>query len=138
MSDWNPADRRSSGRPHPGGFSLVEVLVALSVLAIALAAVTKAAGESAGNAAYLRDKTFANWVAMNKIMEFYALNEWPPIGERNGQAPMGGHEWTWTTKVSNTPDEDIRRVEIEIRRHEDDEDSVISRVAFLPRTRPPA
>ena len=50
---------------NAGGFTLVEVLVALSVIAIALAAVLKGASEGASSARYLRDKTLAHWVAMN-------------------------------------------------------------------------
>jgi len=120
-------------RSRRAGFSLIEVLVALAVLAIALAAVTKTASESARNAGYLRDKTMADWVAMNRITEMYALNEWPAVGRRQGAEPMGGRDWEWTTQVSDTADEDIRRVEVEVRRDKDEEDFLISRVAFLPR-----
>ena len=130
-----PLACRLRGRKTAAGFSLVEVLVALTVLAIALAAVTKTASEGAGNAAYLRDKTLGNWVAMNKITELYAMNQWPPIGQSNGDSPMGGHEWVWTMEVSATPDQDIRRVEVEVRRHEDDAGIIVSRVAFLPKPR---
>ncbi len=136
MNAWSPA-KAASGKTRRAGFSLVEVLVALTVLAIALAAVTKTASESAGNAAYLRDKTFADWVAMNRITELYALNQWPTIGQSTGDASMGGHEWAWTMQVSDTPDEDIRRVEIEVRRNAADADPVLTRVAFLPRPKAP-
>ena len=136
MSAWSPA-KSTHGKTRRAGFSLVEVLVALTVLAIALAAITKTASNNAGNTAYLRDKTFADWVAMNKVTELYALNQWPSIGESTGDSPMGGHEWAWTMKVSDTPDEDIRRVEVEVRRDEDDANAIVIRVAFLPRPRAP-
>ncbi len=51
------------------GFTLLEVLVALAVLAIAMAALIKTGGENTRSAAYLRDKTLAQWVAMNVIAE---------------------------------------------------------------------
>ena len=51
------------------GFTLLEVLVALAVIAIALASIIKAVGTGAANASYLRDKTFAHWVAANRLAQ---------------------------------------------------------------------
>jgi general secretion pathway protein I len=51
------------------GFTLLEVLVALAVLAIAMGAIINAATQSIASTAYLRDQTFASWVALNQVNE---------------------------------------------------------------------
>ena len=135
----NTTTRRDSSRvrreagSHASGFTLVEVLVALSVIAIALAAVLKGATEGASSARYLRDKTLAHWVAMNTITEVQVRGEWPSPGRKEGEAAMGGRDWYWRSVVSDTPDADIRRLEVEVRYEEEDEESLITRVAFIPR-----
>ena len=112
------------------GFTLLEVLIALAVLAIGLAAAIRIGATNSANAAYLRDKTFAEWVADNKAAELRLATEWPPIGTRHGRATMGLREWSWTTRVSDTFDARVRRVDIEVGA---DDDHPIARLnAFLP------
>lgn len=101
-------------RKHNGGFTLLEVMVALAVLAIALGAIIKAAGTSAGDIGYLRDRTLASWVALNHINMLRLAREWPDEGTRNGIVEMAGREWRWELQVSNTSDEDLRRLDITV------------------------
>ncbi len=129
---YSPHRCREAG-DNASGFTLVEVLVALSVIAIALAAVLKGASEGASSARYLRDKTFAHWVAMNTITEVQVRGQWPSPGKKEGEVAMGGREWHWRSVVSDTPDADIRRLEVEVRYEEEAEESLITRVAFIPR-----
>ena len=56
-----------SGRARARGFTLIEVLVALVIVAIGMAAVLGALSSSANTLSFLRDKTFAQWVALNQI-----------------------------------------------------------------------
>lgn len=127
------ASRSVSARS--AGFTLLEVMVALTVLALALAAVIEGAGRAAGNARYLRDKTLANWVALNRITEVQVLNQWPSVDVHRGTAPMAGREWHWTMTVTATPDKDVRRAELEVRYERDGPEVLITRVGFLPRPR---
>jgi general secretion pathway protein I len=123
-------DRRRPCR----GFTLLEVLVALVVLAIAMAALIKGGAENARSAAYLRDKTLAQWVAMNVIAEQRLADEWPSAQTRRGSEEMGGHEWFWQLKVVETFDEDVRRLEVAVRGEENRELApLVNLVAFLPR-----
>ncbi|MCP4040639.1 MAG: type II secretion system minor pseudopilin GspI [Gammaproteobacteria bacterium] len=92
------------------GFTLLEVLVALAVVAIALAAAVKAVGVNADNAAYLRDKTIAHWIALNRITEQQLLEEWPSPGTSSGTAAMAGNDWSWEVTVSETSDSDVRKI----------------------------
>ena len=119
------------------GFTLLEVLVALAVLAIAMAALIKGAGDNARSAAYLRDKTLAQWVGMNVIAEQRLATGWPAPGIKRGREEMARHEWFWELKVSETFDVDVRRLDVAVRSSDDKDASPQGNlVAFLPR--PPA
>ena len=96
------------------GFTLLEVLVALAVLAIAMAAVIKVSVSNTSNTAYLKEKTFAHWIAVNKANELRLAEGWPSVGNKKGSIVMATQEWRWQLKVSNTPDKNIRRMDIEV------------------------
>jgi general secretion pathway protein I len=87
----------------------------MMVIAVALAAIIKTTGSATANAAYLRDKTFAHWVAMNQMAELQLAQTYPPLGEKSGEEEMANRTWYWSRKVKTTPDKDIRRVEISVR-----------------------
>ena len=96
------------------GFTLLEVLVALAVLALTMGAVIKSVGDYTGNQAYLRDRTFAIWVARNVLAEQQLQNAWPGVGELKGTSDMGGREWSWLATVTQTEEEELRRLDIEV------------------------
>lgn len=112
------------------GFTLLEVMVALAVLAIALAAMMKGVGAQVSNQSYLRDRTLAHWVAMNKVAELQIARQWPEAGSETGSATMGPHEWYWTIAVQNTPDPDVRRMDVAVSASEGGE-PVTSLVSYL-------
>jgi len=112
------------------GFTLLEVMVALSVLAIALSAIVKASSSYTNNLGYLRDKTLAHWVAVNKMNEITLSNTWPRPGVKKGSTTMANRDWAWRVDVQNTPDQSVRRLEIEIRQDADDEDALTTLVGF--------
>lgn len=97
------------------GFTLVEVLVALAVLAIALAAVLHAMGQAIDLTTGLRDRTLALWVAEERAAERQLRREWPALDTTEGTLELGGRKWRWRERVSATPLEELRRVDIEIR-----------------------
>lgn len=98
------------------GFTLMEVLVALAVLAIAMAGLIKAAGGGAANLAYLEDKTLAHWVALNQLATERIRAYAPAIGETTGQETMAGRDWDWRMNVTQTQDLEVLRLDIEVRR----------------------
>lgn len=93
------------------GFTLIEVMIALAVLAIALAASVRAAGEQARAHEMLRDSTYARWVAANLIAETRLNENWPAPGVREGQSLMAGRIWRWRLTITDTPDGDMRRLD---------------------------
>lgn len=96
------------------GFTLVEILVAMAVLAVGLLAAVTAVSQLTANEAYLRDRTLATWVAHNLLVEEQLKGQWPGVGNRKGDLEMAGREWGWRISVSQTPEEDIRRLDIEV------------------------
>lgn len=116
-----------------GGFTLIEVLVALAVLAIAMGALIKVASQNAGNAVYLRDKTLAHWVAMNRIVRYEVAGVWPSIGDASGTTEMGDRRWYWHAHVSSTPDRDMRRLRVEVADNNRRDAPLASLDTLLPR-----
>lgn len=112
------------------GFTLLEVLVALLVLGIALAAVIQSVASQADNTAYLQQKTLAHWVAQNRLAEMQIQGIWA-IGEQTDTAEMGAHIWYWRSNIETTPDPDLRRVEIFVTAEEDSKDPLAHLVGFL-------
>jgi general secretion pathway protein I len=102
-------------RRRVNGFTLLEVLVALTVLALTMGAVIKAVGGYTGNQAYLRDRTLATWVARNVLVDQRVKDAWPSVGELKGTTETGGREWRWLGTVSQTEEEDLRRLDVEVR-----------------------
>src|SRR5574340_670232 len=108
------------------GFTLLEVMVALAVVAIALAALVKGGSQSAVTAAHLRDKSFAHWVAMNRVAEIRLQPQWAATGESGGDEEMARRRWYTLAKVSATDDPDMRRLEVEVRSSDKKDDPVLA------------
>ena len=116
---------------HQCGFTLLEILVALAILAIALAAIITLASNQTVSTAHLRDKTLAHWVAMNKIAELQLTAEWPAKGKKQGDEEMGLHQSHWVRTITETPDDRVRQVDISVFRNKTDERPVTSLTSFL-------
>lgn len=94
------------------GFTLLEVLVALAVVGVALAAVIRAGTQQAAAQSTLRDVTLATWVAGNVIEQ--ARIEAEPLrpGRRQGRDVMGHQAWYWELEISGTDVPAIVRLDV--------------------------
>ncbi|MBI3171126.1 MAG: type II secretion system minor pseudopilin GspI [Hydrocarboniphaga effusa] len=112
------------------GFTLIEIIVAVAVLAAAMGAIITGMARYADNASYLREKTVALWVAHNHLTELELEPVWPQLGKSDGDVEMAGVEWRWFVTISETPDPGVRRVDIRVQLKGRDNDA-ISLSSFL-------
>ena len=96
------------------GFTLIEVLVALVIAAIALAAISRTTIQSTDTAEALRDRQLALWVAQNELTLIRMTQAWPSLEATEGSESMAGKEWSWTRRVASTPETSLRRIEVEV------------------------
>jgi general secretion pathway protein I len=97
------------------GFTLIEVLVALAIVVVGMAAVMGALTSSASTAAYLRDKTFAQWVALNQIANLRLSGQQPPTGKSDGNTDFAGRTWHWHQEVVTTELPGVERIDVSVR-----------------------
>ena len=120
-------------KSHISGFTLIEVVVAVAVIAFGLAATIKTVSTVTRNTAYLNERIVATWVAQN-AMAMYELNiENDASKETSGKEEIAGVEWYWTKSLVKTEDPGLQRVEIEVRRDEKKDSQIYaSLVSLLP------
>ncbi|MBC7945550.1 MAG: type II secretion system minor pseudopilin GspI [Burkholderiales bacterium] len=122
------------------GFTLLEVLIALAVVAIALGAAVRAVGGVTDHSLEASGRILASWVAQNRLAEHIARRDWPEAGETRGTAEQGARSWLWKEIVSETPNPGFRRIEIKVGADGNDEDYVRARlIGYLanPANNPP-
>ncbi len=96
------------------GFTLLEVMIALLVLAIGVGAVINTTGESGWKATQLKQKTIASWVAQNQIALYRAKRTWSDRSSRSGTEEMANAEWDWRMSISKTDDPSLRRIDVDV------------------------
>jgi general secretion pathway protein I len=96
------------------GFTLLEVLVALAIFAVAAGAIIKQVSQTTRQTSTLEQKTMAWWVAENQMNGFLLSDQLPAIGKRTQTVTLADHEWRVETGVSATTQEDLRRIDIEV------------------------
>lgn len=97
------------------GFTLIEVLAALVIVALGMLGAIEAVNQSTRNATYLREKSLAHWIAMNIVTE-RRLQPDRPSGEQTGELDFAGERWHWTLAVKQTAVQTMTRMDVAVRR----------------------
>jgi general secretion pathway protein I len=97
------------------GFTLVEVLVALAIVVIGMAAVLGALTSSANTTAYMRDKTLAQWVGLNQIALLRLSGQQTPTGNSDGDTDFAGRKWHWRREVTALQIPGVVRIDVKVR-----------------------
>ena len=101
-----------SRRRQVRGFTLLEVLVALAIVAMSVGALLGTVTSSASNVIYLKDKTLAEWVALNRLTEARIDKNMPDKGKRTGNTVMAGLRWEWEQEVVELPIKGMFRIDV--------------------------
>ncbi|AAU27442.1 TPA: type II secretion system protein GspI [Legionella pneumophila] len=97
------------------GFTLIEVLLALTVIAIALTALLKATAQNIDNTHRIKEKTISHWVAMQGIaMIQLNLLRTSQSQESTQATTMLGQKWYWRAKISPTPIKRMQQITISV------------------------
>ena len=96
------------------GFTLLEVLIALLVLALALTALTRTVGNTVNTFGTLRERTLANWVAANVLAETRLHEPFPDPGKRDGERMFANRHWYWELVIQPTEELRIRRLDVRV------------------------
>lgn len=96
------------------GFTLVEVMVALTIVALSLTAIAASMNQMIDAANTMRERTYASWIAQNKIAELRLANVLPEVSSTSGEVEFAGSEWSWRAVVSETGIESFYRVDVSV------------------------
>ena len=107
--------RLEASRRPARGLTLIEVLVALAIVAISLAAGLKAAGALTSNADRFADSVAGQWCADNQLTALKLGHVFPPIGDSDFSCDELGHSYAGTLVVRPTPNPNFRRADALVR-----------------------
>lgn len=96
------------------GFTLLETLVALAILAIALSAAFRAMGVATQSSGELRERLVGDWIAENRLAELRATQAWPAPGNNEGSVDQAGRNYRWREEVKSTANPLFRRVDVSV------------------------
>ena len=96
------------------GFTLLEVLVALKVVAVSLAAIASEMVQMIDAATTMQNRTYASWIAHNKVTEMRLANVVPDVSTSSGEVDYAGKEWAWRAVVSETGVPNLYRVDVTV------------------------
>lgn len=125
---------RAADRRRGMGFTLVEVLVAVGILALALPALLLALRARLDATSYLHERSVAHWIAANQLAELRIARarglDWRTI-EAEGSEDMAGTRWRWSVRRTETDVPSFFRIDLDVAREETPEEVVETLTAFM-------
>ncbi len=105
---------RNKRRSQSLGFTLLELLVAIAIFAIAGVAIMQATSNHNRTLGMITDLTWAGMVAENELQLAKLEEKWPPELRREGESEMGHQRWLWVIESVETLDPDFRMLRIKV------------------------
>lgn len=96
------------------GFTLLEVMVALAIIALSLMAVATEMGEMIDKSKAMREKTYASWIAQNKLTELRLANVIPEVSATSGEIEYANGTWYWRAEISESGIENLFRANVTV------------------------
>ena len=125
----------SAGSVACRGFTLLEAMVALVIVALGMMAVNTQLNRYVVAATYVQQKTLASWIASNKLTELSVGATWPEVGEQHEDVDFAGQKWRVLVKVQETDVKNLHRVDVSVSLA-DDPDRIVHKLTGL--IEPPA
>jgi len=113
------------------GFTLLEMLVALAIVAIGLTAALRASGVGIEGVGEYRSRMLALWLAQNIVAERIARGEWPSPGTTTSEEEFASGRFVVRQEVITTPNPRFRRLEVTVAEHDEPGRALQHSVAFL-------
>tara|TARA_B100001093_G_C26529887_1_gene885549 strand:+ start:212 stop:652 length:441 start_codon:yes stop_codon:yes gene_type:complete len=118
------------------GFTLLEVMVALTIVALSLIAVTSSIAQMIDSSSMIRDRTYATWIAQNIITEYRLSATTPSVGETDGEVLFMSRDWNWRAIVEDTGIDNLYRINVQVSLAEN-ENNIRTVTGFIGQPSPP-
>ncbi|MAK71026.1 MAG: type II secretion system protein GspI [Idiomarina sp.] len=96
------------------GFTLIEVMVAMAIFGTAALAAVNAASSHLTSISQIQQKTFAQYVASNRLVELTLASQWPIEDNASGRMQMAEQDWQWQQQVVETVTPDVVAVTVSV------------------------
>lgn len=120
------------------GFTLIEVLVALAIIGLALPALMLLVKLQVESTTYIRNKTYAQWVAVNQLTDMRVARRTSgsvPLGRNSGEQKLLGRNWYWHSATQPTSTDNFYRIEVKVGLSPQAETSLVTLVGFMEQAR---